>query len=298
TTPTTPTTPTGPSGTRPQPPALSSAFPADGFTTNALAMDASGTATPDAAVTATAAPGGGTGIRSAAAAAATLGSTTAGADGSWGLGLDLAGLADGTWTLSFTQTTAAGTSDAVARSIVIDRTALPPTIATVDTGTGAIAGYAAPIVSGTAEPGASVEVSDGGTVLTTVTAAADGSWTTGELTHVGQEFAITARQTDVLGNVSAWSGPTTGSVLAPSITATVTQFDVAMTAYGRPETGLLLYVNGSPAGPTLRTAADGTAAQTYEWVGPPGTYRLGFGYDFGDRHGIVMDAPVTFPGLP
>ena len=299
--PTDPTTPVTPTAPRPQPPALSGAFPADGYATNAQALDASGTGAPSAAIAVTAAhaPGSDVGadVPAVAAAALSLGTTTADAHGSWGLAVDLSALGDGSWTLSFTQTTAGGTSDAVTRTLVVDRTALPPQIASVDTGSGASAGSAAPIVSGTAEPGATVDVSDGDVVLATVTADPAGSWTTPELVLAPPSFALTARQTDVLGNVSDPSAPATGTVLAPSVTAMSAGMSITLTAYGLPGTRLLLYVDGRARDRWLETGADGTASQEYSWTGAPGTYRIGFGYDFGDRHGVVVDAPVMLPGL-
>lgn len=296
TTPAIPTTPVAPAAPRPQPPVLSGSFPADGYTTNAPTIDASGTGAPSAAIAVTAARAPGSEARAIAAAALTLGTATADASGAWGLALDLSALGDGSWTVSFAQTTADGTSDAVTRTLVVDRTALPPQIASVDTGSGASAGSAAPIVSGTAEPGATVDVSDGDVPLVTVTADAAGAWTTPELLLASPSFALTARQTDVLGNRSDPSVPATGTVLAPSVTATTSGMSITMTADGLPGTRLLLYVDGQPAGQSLETNADGTASQEYLWTGAPGTYRVGFGYDFGDRHGIVVDATVT-PGL-
>jgi len=296
TSPATPTTPVTPVAPRPQPPVLSGSFPADGYTTNAQTIDASGTGAPSAAIAVTAARTPDSGARAIAAAGLTLGTTTVDASGAWGLALDLSALGDGTWTVSVAQTTADGTSDAVTRTLVVDRTALPPQIASVDTGSGASAGSAAPIVSGTAEPGATVDVSDGDVPLVTVTADAAGAWTTPELLLASPSFVLTARQTDVLGNRSDLSVPATGTVLAPSVTATTSGMSITMAADGLPSARLLLYVNGQPAGQSLETNADGTASQEYLWTGAPGTYRVGFGYDFGDRHGIVVDATVT-PGL-
>jgi RNA polymerase sigma factor (sigma-70 family) len=299
--PTTPSTPDVPPAPRPASPVLSDAFPADGYATNAERLDAAGTGAPGAVITAVAAPAtaGGAGARTAVAATAVpLASVTVGADGAWRIALDLSALADGSWAISFAQTTATGTSDPVSRTLIVDRTALPPQIVAVDTGSGPTAGYAAPIVSGVAEPGATVEVSDGSLLLATVTAGADGSWTTPELVRASRTFALTARQTDALGNISAPSAASTGTLLAPSITATSILMDITMTAYGLPSTRLLLYVDGVPTGQSIDTAPDGTASAAYVWVGAPAVPRIGFGYDFGGRHGIVADAPVTLPGAP
>ena len=77
-----------------------------------------------------------------------------------------------------------------------------------------------PTIAGTAEPGASVQVSAGSTPIGTATAAADGSWTLPlqEKYSHPDGAVLTAVQTDPAGNTSAASAPSAppaGSSNAP-----------------------------------------------------------------------------------
>lgn len=314
----TPTEPSGPGtpGTptpTPPPTAPAVSSPAQQTETNAATLAASGTAAPDArivvsATQVTASPLS-TASTTTAASTTTLvgstttasttavpvGSTTADGAGAWSLTLDLSALSDGDWALGFVQSTAGGSSLAQTTTVSIDRTALAPLLTEPDTGSGAYAGLLAPVVSGTAEPGATVDVFDHGTLQATVTAAADGTWTTDQLTGVQPDFAITARQTDRLGNVSAVTAPVTGSVAVPSIRITP-----------MPGRTFLLTVDGAP-GATLRLSADGNrvqnlvhldpyghASQGFEWtLDETLQHRFGVAYTDGTRYGLLVDLPVT-----
>ncbi len=299
--PSTPAAPTKPSEPKPPaapvPAAPEIASPADATATAAKSLDASGTGDPGAEVRATASPAGTPLVPAAAigtaasSSALPLGTTRAAASGAWTLPLDLSALGDGAWTVSFAQTTASGTSPAATRGLTIDRTALPPEIAAVDTGSGASAGLLAPIASGTAEPGATVEVFDAGILQQTVTAGADGTWRTDELTGVAPSYSLTARQTDPLGNVSAPSGTVTGSVAVPEVSASGGPGTVGIAVHGLPGASVRLYGDGGPRDHVLTLDANGDAGGTYLWT--TGDHRIGAVYVDGDRRGLLGDVPVT-----
>ncbi|QIZ99564.1 sigma-70 family RNA polymerase sigma factor [Leifsonia sp. PS1209] len=304
---TTPTEPSGPGTpgtptptTPPAAPAVSS--PAQQTETNAATLAASGTAAPDARIVVSATPATASPLSTASSTttasttpAVSVGNTTADRTGAWSLTLDLSSLTDGDWSLGFVQATAGGSSPAQTTTVSIDRTAIAPLFNEPDTGSDTYAGLLAPIVSGTAEPGATVDVYDRGTLQATVTASADGTWATDPLTGVQPAFAITARQTDRLGNVSAVTAPLTGSVAVPAIRITPT-----------PGHSFLLTVDGAP-GATLRLSADGNrmqnlvhldayghASQGFEWaLDDTLQHRFGVAYTDGSRYGLLVDLPVT-----
>jgi len=119
-----------------------------------------------------------------------LGSATVGADGSWSLAVDSAhALALGTHGLSAVESDPAGnsTSPTPAYTVTVVSESLPtPTIDTVmdDAGvyvgaltTGAITDDTTPTLSGTATANSTVRLYDNGTLIGSVTAGADGTWT-------------------------------------------------------------------------------------------------------------------------
>jgi hypothetical protein len=279
------TTPITPSVPPPVPPPaapiLSSSFPAD-WVTAATALPLAGTGVPGATVSVFA-PG----------QPAALGTGTVAPDGHWSLTVDLAPLADGAWQLRTVQTTAAGTSAPAPFTIAIDRTALAPVIVGVDTGSGAEAGRLAPIVAGTAEPGATVDLSDHGTVIATVTADDTGHWTSPELIRIPVDYAITARQTDRLGNVSPDSAPTTGTAVVPQVTASGSPGTVSIGVQGEPGTLVEVWADGAPSRYTLTLDAGGRADAVYGWT--TGDHRIGVVAVYGSRHGVLSDVPVTLP---
>ncbi|MDR0283743.1 MAG: Ig-like domain-containing protein, partial [Propionibacteriaceae bacterium] len=163
--------------------------PVDGWVTNADPLRVVGEGQPGSVVTVTA---GGTGVCTA----------TADAAGQWSCE---ASLAEGTHTLVATQQDAAGTvsvpSNAV--TVTIDRTA--PT-APVVTGPkdGGDVNTSTPEVTGTGEPGATVDVTDGGgNTLCSTTVGPDGTWSctvTSPLPEGPNEITVT--QVDPAGNTS------------------------------------------------------------------------------------------------
>ncbi|WP_175336852.1 sigma-70 family RNA polymerase sigma factor [Leifsonia sp. C5G2] len=278
------TAPAVPPQTVPAPPAapvVLSAFPADGVTASAT-LPLAGTGIPGATVSARA-PG----------RAAPLATGTVSADGSWSLTLDISALADGPWQLDAVQTTSAGTSAPAVFGIAIDRTALAPVVETVDTGSGAEANRLAPVIAGTAEPGATVELADHGAVVATVTADDTGHWTSPELIGIPVDYSITARQTDRLGNVSPDTVPTAGTALVPQVTASGAPGTVSIGVQGEPDTLVEVWGDGTASRFTLTLDANGRADAVYGWS--PGDHRIGVVAVYGSRHGVLSDVPVILP---
>lgn len=275
--------------------------------TAATTLPASGTAAPKARIVVSAVSAGtsaGTSVASPLApatasssstASIVVGSTSADATGAWTLTLDLSTLGDGAWSLGFVQATAAGTSTATSSIVTIDRTALAPVLAAPDTGSGAYAGLLSPILSGTAEPGATVEVSDHGVVQNRVTAAADGTWTTDQLTGVQPDFSVSARQTDRLGNVSVSSAPVAGSVAVPQVTIEpLPDRRFLLTVTGIPGAEVRLFADGKGASNAFRLDTYGHASELLRWgLDDTLVHRFGTAYFVGDRRGVLVDQPVT-----
>lgn len=277
-------TPTSPPRTTPVPPAapvVVSTFPAD-WVTAAATVPLAGTGIPGATVSVLA-PG----------RAAPLATGTVSPDGTWSLTVDISGLADGGWQLDAVQTTASGTSAPAAFGVVIDRTALAPVIVSVDTGTGAEANRLAPIITGTAEPGATVELADHGGVVATLKADDTGHWTSPELIGIPVDYAITARQTDRLGNVSPDTAPISGTAIVPQVTASGAPGTVSIGVQGEPGTLVEVWADGSASRFTLTLDASGRADAIYGWTA--GDHRIGVVAVYGDRHGVLSDVPVTLP---
>lgn len=101
---------------------------------------------------------------------------------------------------------------------VLDHTALAPTVpamtSATDTGasdTDAITSNSTPVFEGKAEPDATVRLydTDGITLIGTVVADGKGNWSIPSSTLAAGQHTVTARQTDLAGNVSSASGPLT-----------------------------------------------------------------------------------------
>ncbi|WP_313382926.1 Ig-like domain-containing protein [Pantoea sp.] len=144
---------------------------------------------------------------------AAIGSVTADANGQWSF--TPAALADGTYDFRASVTDAAGNiTDSAPLTITID-TAAPATatgVALVDENGDPIGGLtnnSAPVLSGTAEPGSVVTVSDGDTVLGSATAGPDGSWSFTSPVLADGSHSLTAVVTDAAGNASAPTAPVT-----------------------------------------------------------------------------------------
>jgi Bacterial Ig-like domain len=116
------------------------------------------------------------------------------------------GLADGSHTFAVYAVDAAGNADATpaTRTWTVD-TVAPAAPVITGPADGSVNGTGTVVVSGTAEPGSTVAVSDGTTQRGTGTVSGDGSWSV-TLTGVADgAHSYTARATDAAGNVSAVS---------------------------------------------------------------------------------------------
>ncbi len=133
--------------------------------------------------------------------------------------------ADGTHTITYSAADQAANVETTKSLIVKIDSAAPvaPTFTAISADTGAsstdqITKTTAQSLSGTAEPGSTVTVKRGATTMSTVTANASGTFTTGSLNLVAGVNSFTATATDPAGNVSAVSAtfPVTLDATAPA----------------------------------------------------------------------------------
>lgn len=161
------------------------------------------------------------------------------ANGSGQFTATVGSLANGTWTIDAVATDIAGNTNLVdthpdtaprpaqAMTLVVDD--LPP-LAPAITGISADSGTAGdfitndttPSVSGTAEPGATVEVFVGGSSVGTATADAGGAWSLALGTLVQGAYSVTAQATDEAGNTGAMSVPQLVGIDTTPPTASIT----------------------------------------------------------------------------
>lgn len=144
---------------------------------------------------------------------------TVDADGNWSYTLPT--LDEGDHTVTTSVTDAAGNVSPAADPIVINIDLTPPAAADGvtltndagdDIGTAGITNDVTPTLSGTAEPGSTVTVSDGDTELGTTTVGDDGTWSfTAPVLGEG-DHTITATVTDPAGNASPATDPVTFTV--------------------------------------------------------------------------------------
>jgi hypothetical protein len=141
---------------------------------------------------------------------ATVGNATADAAGNWSFTPSEFALGGGSHTLTVVATDAAGNvSVASALAITLDYTAAAPTIGLAtasDTGGSAtddITSDTTPTLTGAAEAGAIVTITDGTTVLGTATADNTGAWSFTPASLADGSHSLTAVATDVAGNVSS-----------------------------------------------------------------------------------------------
>jgi RNA polymerase sigma factor (sigma-70 family) len=182
-----------------------------------------------------------------------------------------------------------------------DPPATPPAAPTVTVDTGG--GLYFPIVSGTAEPHATVTVSVtgaadavGGTTTATVTADTSGSWSIDTaFSGLGAgEGTVTATQTDADGHVSA---PASASFTLGSPQFTVTVVDLVSTTLnvtGAPNSTVQVLVGGA-AWRTVSLDADGRGSTSVLSLFVYGnTYSVGVQYiDDAGRAGPVTESTVT-----
>ncbi len=145
-----------------------------------------------------------------APASSAIGTATAGADGLWTVvpTLDLAPLA---------QTITARIWDAAQSRLGSPSEGLQVTIATGAPAVPTIGAVTATTVSGTAEPGATVEVFNGGTSLGVAVADAEGHWSLTVAPLRNGTYSLTAMATDAAGNVSAASSASSWIIDMPAV---------------------------------------------------------------------------------
>ncbi|MGK3111585.1 Ig-like domain-containing protein [Candidatus Pantoea formicae] len=150
-----------------------------------------------------------------------IGNTTADANGQWQF--DTSNLPDGTYAFKATATDGAGVStDSPVITITIDT--LAPAAATnlqltnddgstpVAVAAGGATNDITPVLSGNAEPGSTVTILDGTTVLGTATVGQDGTWSFTTPTLTDGSHSLTTTVTDPAGNVGPASNPFTFTV--------------------------------------------------------------------------------------
>ncbi|MDP5160239.1 BapA/Bap/LapF family large adhesin, partial [Enterobacter ludwigii] len=183
-------------------------------------------------------------------------------------------LSNGSHSLTFTATDAAGNTSAPTTAYVINVDAAAPAAPVIsavvdDVGsiTGPVTGNnptndARPALNGTAEANATVRIYDGTTLVGTVTADANGNWTlpqtTTTLTEGTHNFTATA--TDAAGNTSTPSATTTITVdlTAPNVPASLAVITNGTHVTGTAEAGSTVTITTS-TGTVLGTAtADGS----------------------------------------
>ncbi len=142
-----------------------------------------------------------------------IGSTTVGNDGNWSF--TTPPLSDGSHSLTSTVTDAAGNTGPASTPVTVTVDTQAPAAAgnlqlSNGDGTPVAAGGSTndttPTLSGTAEPGSTVTVSDGDTVLGTATAGSDGSWSFTPTDPLSEgQHNLTSTVTDTAGNTGPGS---------------------------------------------------------------------------------------------
>ena len=241
---------------------------ADGATTADATPILSGLATAGALVTLSSGDG-------------VLGSVSADASGQWSF--TPATLTDGTYTFLASYTDATGnlvesapltlTIDTVAPAAATDVTLADASGAPIATDTPT--NNNAPVLSGSAEPGSAITVSDGDTVLGTATAGADGSWSFTTPTLTEGSHSLTTQVTDLAGNVSPASAPValTVDTLAPAMPGDVVlSNDGAPIASGDATNTATPVLSGTAEPGSTVTISDGDAALGSVTAGDDGSW--------------------------
>jgi LPXTG-motif cell wall-anchored protein len=198
-----------------------------------------------------------------------VGTTTANANGDWTL-TPTSPLGDGTHTITATQVDPSGNASPASSPVVItvDTVADPPRI--TSPAAGSTTNDTTPTVTGTAEPGATVEVSIDGSRVGTATAGSTGHWSLPTATPLPEgPHTVSAVQTDPVGNVSEpASHAFVVDLTAPQAPVITSPADGDVTHDGTPAiTG-----TGEP-GSTVTVTVDGAVVGTAT-VTPLGTWTL------------------------
>ncbi|WP_238178691.1 Ig-like domain-containing protein [Methylobacterium oxalidis] len=174
-------------------------------------------------------------------------------------------LGQGPHNLTVQLTDAAGNVGAASAPVSVVVDTLPPAAPVITTAAGTT-GDSTPTIAGTAEPGAMITVSNGGTVLGTTMADVSGNWSFTPGTALGDGAAqITATATDAAGNAGAASAPLalvvdTAAPAAPTVTSPggpTADTTPAITGTGEAGATVTLLDGGNPVG-TGTVGQDGT----------------------------------------
>jgi hypothetical protein len=180
-------------------------------------------------------------------------------------------LSEGNHTVVVTGTDAAGNSGSATVTWHVDHTGPSAPQITQPAANGSTTDTT-PTINGTAEANSAVNIYDATTLLATVPAAGDGSWTwtpSSPLPEATYNFRATA--TDVYDNVSAFSATRTLTVDtsapdAPFVTAPTPGLNndstPLVTGTAEPGAKVTVYVDGSPIVGTVTVAGDGTWQKT------------------------------------
>jgi uncharacterized repeat protein (TIGR01451 family) len=156
------------------------------------------------------------------------------------------------------------------RSFVVDLTApAAPSVATPEQGQSLPSSQ--PTISGSAEPGASVTVTIGTTVVGTAVAQANGTWTlVSSVTFTDGPYSLTATATDAAGNTGApspargfvidTSAPAAPDVTAPQDNQVLGTPTPTISGTAEPLSRVRVFIDGDLKG---ETAADGSGAFSY-----------------------------------
>ncbi|MBN8615677.1 MAG: hypothetical protein J0L92_34095, partial [Deltaproteobacteria bacterium] len=221
-------------------PSLELRNPGDGTTTNDTTPTVTGSSDPNQLVT-------------VIVDGVILGTALADADGSWSFVLT-SPLAEGEHTARASTTDAAGNTTEDQHTFTVDLTA--PDVAITSPASGERTSDSTPVITGTAEAGASVQVFVDGVLLATVTAAGDGTWsfpTTVAL--LDGEHTVRAVARDASGNTATASS---SFVVDTTTSVTITRpTEGATVGSARPT-----YRGVAEAGATVVVSVDGTEIGT------------------------------------
>ncbi|NVJ19810.1 OmpA family protein [Myxococcus sp. AM011] len=221
--------------------------PADGSTVSNPVVTYSGTAEPGATVT-------------VVVDGTTVGTVTAGVDGSWSVPVSTT-LTDGPHTVSATADDGEGNTATDTNTFTVDTAT---TVSITTPAEGAVLTNGVVTYVGTAEAGATVTVTVDGTVVGTVTAAANGSWTLPVAAALADgAHSVTASAEDTEGNTATDTNAftvdatTSVSITTPADGSTVTNPVVTYSGTTEPGATVTVVVDGTTVG-TATAGADGT----------------------------------------
>nr|WP_254623535.1 Ig-like domain-containing protein [Myxococcus sp. CA033] len=223
------------------------ATPADGSTVGNPVVTYSGTAEAGATVTVT-------------VDGTVVGTVTAGVDGSWSVPVATT-LTDGSHTVVATAEDGDGNTATDTNTFTVDTAT---TVSITTPAEGAVLTDGVVTYVGTAEPGATVTVTVDGTVVGTVTAAANGSWSVPVAAELADgAHSVTASAEDAQGNTATDTNAftvdatTSVSITTPAEGSTVTNPVVTYSGTAEPGATVTVVVDGTTVG-TATAGVDGS----------------------------------------